>query len=184
MKGLITVKDTLSTELENLPGEIWEEVPGYEDRYEVSNYSRVKSVVKRKPVILKKSLDQNSRFKVVLVDRFGRKKNFSAGRLCATLFNRKPEENEVLEYVDGNQRNDQANNTRWVSRRSVVLKTVKRVPRVSGINHGMALINPSKAREIRADKRNGKTLKQLSDAYKVSIPCIQKIVENRTWKTA
>lgn len=184
MKGLITVKETLSTDLQNLPGEIWEEVPGYEDRYEVSNYSRVKSIVKRKPVILKKTLDQNSRFKVVLVNKFGRKKNFSTGRLCATLFNRKPEENEVLDYLDKNQRNDQALNTRWVSRRSVVLNTVKRVPRVSGEKHGMALINLSKAREIRADKLSGKTLKQLSDAYNVSIPCIQKIVENRTWKTA
>ena len=38
------VSDSLNTQLEDLPGEIWKDIEGYEDKYQISNKGRVKSL--------------------------------------------------------------------------------------------------------------------------------------------
>lgn len=178
---IINIKELFSLSIIDLPGEIWEDVPGYVGRYEISNYSRVKSSIKRKSVILKRTLSFG-RCKVALVDRYGRKKFFNPGRLAATCFLRPPLENEVLIYRDGNRMNDQSGNVYWATRQSVNKDTVKRAPRLSGERNGMALISSNDVKSIRANKEKGMTYKEISQKYKVSVPCIQKIVERRSWK--
>jgi len=112
----IKLKDTLSRELTDLPGEIWEDIPKYEERYQISNYSRVKSIIHRKHFIIKKTIS-NGRFKVTLFDKRGRRKHFQAGRLSATVFLRPPEENEVLRYLDNNTLFDASFNLAWGSKK-------------------------------------------------------------------
>lgn len=183
MKGLITVKDTLSTDLQDLPGEIWEDLPGYVGRYEISNYSRVKSVIKRKPLILKKSIS-NGRFKVALTSRNGKIKCENVGRICASVFLRSPEENEVLEYIDRNVLNDVYSNLKWRTWQSVNLEKAKNQPYNQGEKNGMATLNYTKAALIRNERKAGKTYYELSIIHKVSVPCLQKVIGNKTWKTA
>ncbi len=183
MKGLITVKDTLSTDIEDLPGEIWEDLPGYVGRYEISNYSRVKSLIQKKYIILKKSLS-NGRFKVALTSRRGKIKCEYVGRLCATVFLRSPEENEVLEYLDKNVLNDASFNLKWRTWQSVNLEKAKNIPYNQGEKNGAATLNYKKAALIRSERKAGKTYSELSLTHKVSVSCLQKVISNKTWKTA
>ncbi|MDQ1855740.1 NUMOD4 domain-containing protein [Chryseobacterium sp. WLY505] len=183
MKGLITVKDTLSTDLQDLPGEIWEDLPGYVGRYEISNYSRVKSMIKRKALILKKSIS-NGRFKVALTSKTGKIKCENVGRICASVFLRSPEDNEVLEYLDKNVLNDAFFNLRWRTWQSVNLEKAKKQPYNQGEKNGMATLSYKKALLIRNERKAGKTYSELSLEHKVSVPCLQKVIANKTWKTA
>ncbi|MDR3026044.1 NUMOD4 domain-containing protein [Chryseobacterium sp.] len=183
MKGIITVKDTLSTGLQDLPGEIWEDVPGYVGRYEISNYSRVKSVIKKNYIILKKSLS-NGRFKVALTTKYGKIKCENVGRICASVFLRKPEEGEVLEYLDKNVLNDISSNLKWRTWQSVNLEKAKRHPYNRGEKNGSATLSYTKAALIRSERKAGKTYSELASIHKVSVPCLQKVIGNKTWKTA
>lgn len=183
----IKLKQILSTDLKDLPGEYWKDIPGHEDRYMISNYSRVKSVMKGKHVILRRSLS-SGKYKVVLFKK-GKLISENIGRLCASIFLRTPELNEVIRYKDGNCFNDHIDNLEWITKKDSNDKTLIRLRRSnryvnSGSSNGMAIIDHLKAKEIREHRLKGKTYKQLSDVYGVSIPCIQKVVEGRTWKTA
>lgn len=181
----IEINKLLDRSVGSLPNEIWEEVPGFNGNYLISQYSRVKSVINNKEIILRKTLSSGKN-KVTLCKK-GKLINYNVGRLCASVHLRTPEENEVIRYKDGNQLNDQVSNLEWISRKKSVNDTLEALRRDnkavnSGVRNGAAVINKQKAEEIRTLKRSGRTYKQLSNMYGVSVPCIQKVVQNRSWK--
>ncbi|MFP7656095.1 NUMOD4 domain-containing protein [Chryseobacterium proteolyticum] len=182
----IGVNETLSTNIEDLPGEIWEDIPGTNERYQISNYSRVKSLIKGRPIIVKKSLS-NGRFKVIIYPKKGKIKNHECGRLVLEVFLRAPEENEVIFRRDGNVLNDMVSNLRWTSKKDSAKAAVERgrfpVNHGRGERNGMNLLSPRDVIEIRRLKAEGKTYKQLCDTFKISKGCIQNMIQNRTWKT-
>ncbi len=177
----VSVKDVLSNCIDDLPGEIWEEVPGYKGKYLISQYSRVKSI-KRRPIILKKSLS-SGRHKVVLIGKYGRLVSEDVGRLCAKVFLRAPDENEVLEFKDRNRLNTAYDNLNWITRKESILKAEGRSNYSQpGAKNGMAILDQNKVKEIRFHRKSGKTYSDLSRRFGVSVPMIQKVVENRAWK--
>lgn len=184
----IILKEVLSTSIQDLPGEVWEEVPGYNGKYLISQYSRVKSVIKKRPLILKRSIS-SGKYKVVLIGKFGRLVSEDIGRLCAKVFVRPAEENEVLEFKDGNRFNTVSTNLRWITRKESRNKTLIRCRKSNilinvGESNGRAKINQLKAYEIRQLKKEGQTYSQIARKYNISIPLAQRVVENRIWKTA
>lgn len=182
----IGLKEILSTELEDLQGEIWDEVPGYNGKYLISNYSRVKSLIKKNPRILRQSFS-SGKYKVVLIGKYGRLISEDVGRLCAKVHVRPPEQNEVIEYIDGDKLNNHADNLRWITRAESRKKTLLRC-RQSNIlinaaeSNGRAVINRKQAKEIRELKSKGYTYNQIAVRYNITIPIAQRVVENRTWK--
>lgn len=184
----LTIKDQSSLSIPDLPGEIWKEIPGYNGKYLISQYSRVKSVANKRAIILRRSLS-SGKYKVVLVAPNVRLVTEDLGRLCAKIFDRHPGENEVIEYRDGNRLNNAASNLRWISRKESRNKTLLRCRQSNiRINHGeangRARISEAQAIEIRNHKKNGLTYSKISQMYGISIPTAQRVVENRIWKRA
>ena len=167
--------------VENLPGEIWEEVPFY-DGYEVSNYGRVKSCIKKRSVILKKTLASGKHI-VKMTKKKGVFNNVIVSRLVASVFIREPYLNEVVKFKDGNCLNDAAKNLEWITRQQSINSASGR-ERYSqkGTRNGMALLNEEKAKEIRSLKASGRTYSSIANDYGVSISCIQRVVEFKRWK--
>ncbi|MBS7112631.1 MAG: NUMOD4 motif-containing HNH endonuclease [Dysgonomonas mossii] len=178
-------KDLISVGLEDLPGEVWDEVPGYNGNYLISQYSRVKSLIKRNPRILRQSFS-SGKYKVVLIGKYGRLISEDIGRLCARVHNRPPAENEVIEYKDGDKLNNRADNLRWISRKESRERTLIRC-RTSNIRinageaNGRAKINGAIAQSIREDKRNKMTYGQIAKKYNISIGIAKRVVLNKTW---
>lgn len=179
-------KDNLSIDINDLPDEIWEEIPGYGERYLISQYSRVKSLMKKNPRILRQSFS-SGKYKVVLIGKYGRLISEDVGRLCAKVHIRPPEQNEVIEYIDGDKLNNRSDNLRWITRTESRKKTLLRC-RMSNIlinaaeSNGRAVINRKQAKEIRELKSKGYTYNQIAVRYNITIPTAQRVVENRTWK--
>ncbi|ALR29757.1 hypothetical protein ATE47_04130 [Chryseobacterium sp. IHB B 17019] len=173
----------LSLSLESFPNEVWEEIPGYEDRYMVSNYARVKSIINRNPRIIKKSIS-SGKYKVTLVNKRGRITSIGCGRLVAKTFIREPNSDEVVRYRDENVLNDILSNI-YFSTRSECLRASPRRNRmsISGERNGMAILTTNQVIEIRKKRNNGNTYNQLKDEYKVSIGCIHNIITRKKWKT-
>lgn len=178
--------DSMSRSIEDLPNEVWIDIPGYNGKYLISNYSRVKSVVKRKPIILSKSISDR-KYKVVLVGKYGRLISECVDRLCASVHLRPPLKNEVIEHKDGNRLNTIIDNLRWITWEESRQKTVSRyrsnnIRFNAGINNGRSVINEVIAREIRSERLKGLTYSQIAKKHNISEGIVQRVVQNRTWK--
>lgn len=182
----IGINETLSTNIKDLSGEIWEYIPNTNERYQISNYSRVKSLIFNKPIIIKKTLS-NGRFKVLITPKKGVRKNEECGRIVAEVFLRNPYENEVIKHKDGNVLNDMLSNLEWISKKQSARSAIERgrfpLNHGRGERNGMTLLSPSIVRDIRMKKLQGNTYYELAKTYNVSLSCIQKIVQNKIWKT-
>ena len=99
--------------------EIWMDIKGYENRYQISNFGRVKSFIGTKSqngMILRFS-EVDGYNRVSLVDEEGKRKHFLAHRLVAIMFipntNNKPQVN----HIDSNRKNNSVKNLEWVTNR-------------------------------------------------------------------
>lgn len=108
--------------------EIWEDIVGYETKYQVSNFGRVRSLDRYplfkdgrkrllKGKVLKPFKDSNGRLQVKLSDNENVRKNKSIPRMVAIAFLGSPGD-ELLEvnHIDGNPLNNHIKNLEWTTR--------------------------------------------------------------------
>lgn len=102
--------------------EIWKDIPGFEGRYQVSSFGRIKSLPRKvksgrtyryvKEHILSCRYDCRGYARVCI--RIHPKKYwFSVHRLVAEIFIPNPNNYPVVNHIDNNPRNNCANNLEW-----------------------------------------------------------------------
>lgn len=104
--------------------ENWIDICGYEGKYQISDLGRVRSVpgtylragieVKRKGKILKQQETGKGYLRVTFGEG-GEKKTYQVHRLVAKAFIPKIEGKEQINHIDGDKRNNSANNLEWVT---------------------------------------------------------------------
>ncbi len=135
--------------LEDLDGEIWEDVEGYEGLYEVSNFGRVKSFAKsRKGRILTPSFEKTGYTRVILSKDCDHKK-FSIHRLVAMAFVPNPEDKPEVNHIDGNKLNNYFENLEWVTTSENQKHSLKIGIAKEGAEHPDAKFTPEQVRYIR-----------------------------------
>ena len=104
--------------------EIWKDIKGYEGRYQVSNYGKVKSLTRKVDTfngqrtiegkILKPLITNTGYFRVDLKQH--QKHNYiSIHRLVAETFIPNPNNYPIINHKDGNPKNNQIDNLEWCS---------------------------------------------------------------------
>ena len=101
--------------LDDLDDEIWKPIAGYEEFYHVSNYGRIKSFKRKKPIILTPALNQNGYLRVHL-SLDGKKKNFFVHILVATAFIPNPDNKPEVNHRIGWKLNCYVGNLEWSTR--------------------------------------------------------------------
>lgn len=90
--------------------EIWKDIVGYEEIYQVSNFGNVKNIRTNK--ILKYGInDQN--YEIVTLYKKTKKKNMRIHRLVAQAFIPNPDNLPQINHKDGNKHNNRVDNLEW-----------------------------------------------------------------------
>lgn len=106
-------------QFEDLPNEIWKDIPNYEGKYQVSNLGRVKTLISKrydkrgwsysmKPKIMKQCFTTTGYLMVNLEHNFHR-----VHRLVGVAFLSKDVDRTYINHKDGNRTNNTVENLEW-----------------------------------------------------------------------
>lgn len=166
--------------------EIWKDIIGYEGRYQVSNFGRIKSLGNnktRKEKFLKLTTDKDGYLSINLSCK-GKIKKYQVHRIECQMFipniRNKPEVN----HKDGVKSNNYIENLEWNTYSENLHHAYKNKLRTSikGERNNRVKLTQSQVDEIREKYKTGNyLLVTLSKEYKVSISQISKIVKHKAW---
>ena len=100
--------------LEELPGEIWKDISGYEGRYQVSTKGRVRSLKNGKVTILK-LIKGNRGYLYVCLYKNCKSRNWRINRLVAEAFIPNPLNLPVVHHRNNNHADNNVTNLEWVT---------------------------------------------------------------------
>ena len=180
-----------NTSLNILKNEIWIQVKGYEDIYEISNLGRVKSLdrqircgkgyYRRKGIVLKQCVAKKTGYCVVNLLN----KTHYVHRIVAMNFiNKDNIEKLDVNHLDGDKCNNALSNLKWCTRQENIDHAIKMgFNRPSNLRK--ATISEDVAKEIiKIHKKTGfgKVLLQRHYFPDVSLSALQGITNNLSWK--
>lgn len=161
--------------------EIWRPVPGY-DRYEVSNYGRVRSVDhidgigrKHHGRILRQTSDGKGNYLyVTLTSPLGHRKE-SVHRIVASAFLPNTEGYNEINHIDEDKKNNVVWNLEWCSRSY----NNSYGGRVNGERNSQAKLKEHEARYIKEHPEEGTTF--LAKKFGISLSQTSAIIHGRRW---
>lgn len=167
---------------EDLPHEEWRNVVGYEGRYQVSNYGRVKSLLQKYPKIMRADV-QSKGYVQIRLFKNGHSKNCGVHVLVAQAFMLNFEQKPEVDHINGDKENNCVWNIDWTTRR----ENASRAYRLGliKINRGtQSHFAKLCAEEVIYIKNNPDSLKsrELAKKFNVSRATINRIIAGVTYK--
>lgn len=170
--------------------EIWKDIEGYEGLYQVSNLGKVRSLVSHwgnkllVPRIKKAALNSKG------YERVGLSKNkrmiqIFVHRLVAIAFIPNPENKPCVNHIDGNHRNNCADNLEWCMQKENIKHAFDTKLAPSGTERKYVKLTKEQVECIRKEyvpHSKNFSISQLSKKYDVSNDLIYAIVHNKIYK--
>lgn len=158
--------------------EQWEFVQDFEN-YLISTLGNVKTV-NGKP---KKIVYDNKGYGRVELWKNNKGKKFRVHRLVAETFIPNPLGKEQVNHIDGNKKNNCVSNLEWVTPKENIKHAIEN--NLSSIKYGSKNLS-SKLKEedvkyIRENAGINKSVRELSEIYKVSTTTIYNIINYKKW---
>ena len=163
--------------------EIWKDIPGYEGRYQVSNFGRVKSLpnIRRKSeLILRQAAMKSGHLMVSLWNGNGRSRLVHA-LVMEAFVGPRPAGMDCC-HNDGDPANNRLSNLRWDTR-SGNERDKKRHGRTNaGERNGRSKLKATDVAQIKTGIRNGVSSVELAERFDVTRGAINYIKRGESWR--
>lgn len=158
-----------------MENELWKVIPEFEN-YEISNFGRIKSLLKwdisKKKYIKRESIltpvDNGSGYLIIGLRKNCKRKNFYIHRLVADAFIENPKKLKYVNHIDYNKSNNNVSNLEWCTQKENVQHSIcnmKHRKTISHTNTGEMYISKRKNRyRITIDRKEYRSCKTLNDA--------------------
>lgn len=186
--------------LENIEGEEWRDVEGYEQFYQASNMGRIKSKrsdreyplggkhktirVREYPEIIKKQyLTPQGYLSVCLSDKV-KATRFQVHRIIGLMFVLNPEKKPFINHEKGIRTDNRATELRWVTKienEQHAWKVLKRRA-VRGEENGKSKLTAEQVKNIRAEYFCGISPKKIAEKFGISDRYVVDIGAMKVWK--
>lgn len=164
--------------------EIWKPIPGYENRYEVSNLGRVRNFVSKLPI--KPYITRRGYVNFLLYENISRKrKHFAAHRLVAIAFLPNPNDLPQVNHKNGIKTDNRVENLEWCDNEQNRKHAIKYGLLKIGIDDPQSRFSRKDLEEIRNEYvKNSRThgMPALARKYNVSVTAIYFVIHNKHYK--
>lgn len=160
--------------------ELWKDVVGYEDYFQISNLGRVFS--KRTNKILKfSSAGEYLTISTKIGGKKGKSVNLKVHRMVAIAFVENADNKPMVNHIDGNKKNNNASNLEWTTNAENIQHAVEND--LIKIKNNKSNMSMEKARLIRRIKAENKiTAKQIAEDMNICYHTVKLVLRNETWK--
>jgi hypothetical protein len=163
--------------------EIWKDIEGYEGKYQISNYGRIKILRPRykDKIYMNPSADNYGYLHCTLSNS---RKEIKVHRVVAETFIPNLENKPMVNHIDGNKQNNRTDNLEWATAHENNLHA-NRIGLAGGLKHNKSKFNEKQIIFIRKmykpyDKMLG--AKALSELFEVSQTTIKRVAKNKTYR--
>jgi len=165
---------------ESLSNENWKDICGYENRYQISDLGRVKSISRRLERILVPVMDSYGYYRITLISKDGDKRNYLIHRLVGIHFIPNPENKPTVNHKFGIKTDNRASQLEWFTvleqnRHAVATGLTTQI----GESHRGSIFTDKEVIEILTSKE---TTTELSKRTGWKIATISKIRTRKNWK--
>ncbi len=167
--------------------EVWKPVLGFEGRYSVSNFGRVRRDLKacgtQAGKIFALNANSSKYIQVKLRDESKKQQSFLVHRLVAEAFIGPRPLGMQIDHKDGLRTNNAASNLEYVHPKENVRRAMSMgLINKNGENHPQAKLNNEKVRAIRDLNSQGASSTAIAKKFGVSLSTVSLIVLQKTWK--
>lgn len=155
--------------LEDLEGEVWKPVVGYENEYKVSNYGRIYSYSRNglnKNTIL--SIRTSGKYWRVGLRKNGKRSYFSVHRIVAAAFLKNPKNLPQIDHINCNRNDNRACNLRFVTAKENMNNPITKE------RHLLAMSL------LKENKHSKKVVQLTKDGFVVNVFCSLKEAQRKT----
>ncbi len=174
--------------IQDLEGEVWRDVLGYEGYYQVSNMGRIKSLsrstyhFKNKERLFKMNPEKDGGIRVFLSKDL-KNTRFQLHRLVAFAFIPNPKNLPFINHISGNRADNRVENLEWVTPSENILHAYRiGLKNAEGMNNGQAKLKDEDIIKIKQLYKDGVFQKEIAKIFNVCRPLISMIVCNKIWK--
>lgn len=180
-KAFVALMKVYPLTLDNLDGEIWRDIAGYDGDYQVSTFGRIKSFKKGRVKILKPNLF--GEYICVELHKNCKTKTFLIHRLVPEVFIPNPDVKPFINHIDGHKFDNFVGNLEWITNAENMRHAFETGLAKSGEEHYRAKLTVKQVLYIR-ENPDGLTLVQLAEKLNVNETQISAIQLGKTYKNA
>ena len=168
--------------------ELWRDIPGYEDAYQVSNFGHIASLarlvyhkdgrIRKFPGKTIQPLIDKKGYEYVNLYTDGRQRHYAIHRLVLMAWLGEPQPWQEACHNDGNPRNNHKDNLRWDTRKNNHADKKRHGTHRQGESHHNSRLKEFQIRSIRADTR---PCKIIAKDFSISFQYVCRIKLRQAW---
>lgn len=170
--------------------EIWKDVQGYENRYQISNIGRVKSLERMvghytgglmflRSRILKHG---KGRYPYIILINDGKRNTLKIHRMVAIAFIPNPNNKPSVNHINGLRDDNRVENLEWCTHKENMKHAADTGLKYLGENHPNSKLTKEDVIKIKKRISSGEPLRSIANNYSVNRANISAIKFGKSWK--